>query len=130
MIDIKIKRIAGVDDLEGMGGDQATEWWTKEDWDKWDADKPARDARNAARIEKLRASGKYGKEYDLTFHFKESTIFGDLPAGAPYKNMGIFIPGREKVSLWRRMMRWLFPIKGLRPFKKVGQRGKYTIFEP
>jgi hypothetical protein len=91
--DIKIKRIAGVDDLEGMGGDQATEWWTQEDWDKWKADAPARDARNNARIESLRASGNYGKEYDITFHMNDYPIFGDQPPGTPYKDMGIFIPG-------------------------------------
>jgi hypothetical protein len=41
----------------GQLGDFATEWWTKEDYDKWEK-----------YIEELKSSGEYGKEveYDVT----------------------------------------------------------------
>lgn len=57
---------AGIDDLEGTLGDFQTEWWTEEDWKKWNDDQPNRERRNEEYIRELKEAGTFGKEYDFT----------------------------------------------------------------
>lgn len=63
----------------------------------------------------------------------------------PYKDMGIFIPGEVRQSWWRRLLTFLgfrkprsiaLHFKNLpttigsgKPFKKIGTKGKYIVFE-
>lgn len=71
----------GVDDLEGMMGDFATEWWTPEDWAKFHADTLNRDRRNQEYIDKLKAEGRFGLKEERTISFVPFDKFNDPVAG-------------------------------------------------
>jgi hypothetical protein len=47
-------------------GDQAREWMTQKDWDEIDA-----------RIERLKASGEYGQEYETTYNMMSIPEFDE-----------------------------------------------------
>lgn len=73
----KLKRHAGIDDLEGMIGDMATEWWTDLQWAEWNADEPNRKRRNEERIAQLKKDGEYGKEYEIGLSFIPHPLFDE-----------------------------------------------------
>jgi len=73
----KLKRHAGIDDLEGMMGDLATEWWTDLQWAEWNSDEPNRKRRNEERIAQLKADGEYGKEYEIGISFVPHPLFDE-----------------------------------------------------
>lgn len=78
----KIPQKAGITDLKGSLGDMATEWWTQDDWDKWKAAAPEREAWNKQYIEDLKSKGEFGKEYDLTISIVPHPLF-DEPINTP-----------------------------------------------
>lgn len=73
----KIPQKAGITDLKGFLGDMATEWWTADDWAKWESEAPEREAWNKQYVEDLKAKGEYGKEYDLTISLVSHPLFDE-----------------------------------------------------
>jgi len=73
MGEIKLKIVQ--DDDPGYG----SEWWTKEDWDKWNK-----------YVTQLKRTGEYGKEVEVTINMKSSPMF-DSPATS-FGKAGLFIP--------------------------------------
>lgn len=80
---IKIKRHAGIDDLEGMMGDMATEWWTELQWAEYNAVAPNREKRNADRIAKLKEDDEFGKEYEISCSFIPHPLFDEPETNSP-----------------------------------------------
>ncbi len=67
--------------LKGTLGDQATEYWTDEDW-----------AKHRAYIEELKATGEYLKPVELTYHLKPYPLFDKSSTDKPYESHGIIFP--------------------------------------
>lgn len=68
--------------LGDMPGPMATEWWTKEDWERWDM-----------YVEGLKFSGEYGKpvEYDITLQSWDALSDPKI-SGPLFINMGMMMP--------------------------------------
>jgi len=54
--------------LKGSLGDFETEWWTEEDWE-----------RHRKYVERLKASGEYLKETEVTVTLKYNPLFDSIP---------------------------------------------------
>lgn len=67
--------------LKGTLGDNATEYWTEEDWEKW-----------RAHVAELKATGEYLKPVELTYHFKPNPLFDNSAGDQPYESHGIIFP--------------------------------------
>lgn len=83
MSDLKtyiFKKKRGIDDLEGLN-ERTADYWTPEDWAKWNADTANRVRRNERYIDRLKGEGRYGEEYEETLTVQPNKLFDDRQMG-------------------------------------------------
>lgn len=95
----KLPQLKGITDLQDVYPGQSAEWWSKEDWEKWEADKPKRVAADREYIEELKRTGEFGKPYDITIRVQHNPIF-DEPSTKTvgFTSFGILIPDDDNTG--------------------------------
>lgn len=79
--------------LKGAIGDQATQWWTQEDWDE-----------HNAYVSELKAKGEYLKPVNATFIFKNEPEFDK--SGIDFSNIQMMVPLGLGEQLKTPAIRW------------------------